>query len=110
MLADPCRRKSIRLAGFEPATYGLGIRVCDVASPDSNKDLRQTKVEACRSACRDPRQPATDQTACTNPTPPQAPDPDLACVLAAWPSLPAPIRSAILALINAAETGLRSEP
>ncbi len=32
-------------------------------------------------------------------------DPDLACVVAAWPSLPEPIRAGILALVNAVQNG-----
>lgn len=38
----------------------------------------------------------------TPPTTPPTDDPDLAAIMAAWPSLPAPVRAGILAMIRVA--------
>jgi hypothetical protein len=36
-------------------------------------------------------------------------DPDLACVLAAWPTLPHPIKAAVLALLDSARASLKGD-
>ena len=83
--ADDSRVVSaVRLAGFEPATYGLGNRPALAATDYS--------IASCDT-------PVFDLADCLALLRSQSPD--LAAIVKAWPTLPEPIRRAVLALVEA---------
>jgi hypothetical protein len=75
----------VRPAGFEPATLGLGNGRRDGASP----------ATATGSAS------SPDSVARQLPTEAEI-DPDLSRVIDAWPTLPAQLRAAVMALVGTA--------
>jgi len=78
--------------GVEPPTHGFSVRPLDDASPDSENKLGDGSSSACTPACTDARHSVASAA---------QPDPDVARIVAAWPSLPEPIKRAMLALVGA---------
>ena len=76
-----------RRAGLEPATFGLEIRCPNPQTP-TNIGLSSNSTEA----------PAHNPDSLNENAPP---DPDLAAVVQAWPSLPASLRAGIAGLVRA---------
>ena len=76
-------------AGIEPATPGFSVLCPDSARPKLVKALRPPDPVIAAPAQRAGRVEA--------PTPP----PDLAAVVAAWPTLPEAIKAGILAMVRA---------
>ncbi len=77
--------------GVEPSTSALRTQEQSVPS-DGGKGLAPTTSAACTTAC-------TSEDESTNAEPI---DHDLQAIMDAWPTLPAPIKVGILALVNAA--------
>ena len=64
--------------------------LCRQRNHNSDSALRLTNDTGCSAGCSDPRSEGG------------IPDAELAALVAAWPTLPEPIRAAIRALIGAA--------
>lgn len=81
--ADWRAASEVRLAGFEPATYGLGNRPALAATDNTaaSCDALVFDLADCLALLR-------------------RESPDLAAICEAWPILPEPIRRAVLALVN----------
>ncbi len=78
----------VRPVGFEPTTTRLKVSNARIATPDDDSTLRQTdSAGAVPGAVTGESEGGTD--------------PELARILAAWPTLPEPLRRAMLAMIDA---------
>ena len=78
--------------GAEPSTFALRTRrTTDTSS--NVQALTTTPSPACSAPCSEVAETAHDEA---------AGDPQLAAVVKAWPTLPEPIRRAIVAMIGAA--------
>jgi DDE superfamily endonuclease len=83
---DMCRHiRPVRPTGVEPVTCG-------------SEDHRPPPATAYQSRLTAASEESVCTTGCTSPA-----NPDLARVIAAWPTLPEPIRRAVLALVAAGE-------
>lgn len=98
-LKGPTARKTLANrvcpTGAEPVTFGSGDRKL----PRENAHKSSGLVLIAESECI---------TGCTNPSDPDLPD--LIRVLTAWPNLSAPIRAAMLALIQSAASTAWNAP
>jgi hypothetical protein len=88
-----------RRAGDGARTHDSHVGNAEIADAKANdsKELRREADSVCTGFA--PTRPNSLPAA---PAPPPATDPDLAHVLDAWPTLPAHIKAAILALVATA--------
>ena len=76
-----------RVNGFEPSTFSLGS--CEHRMEPANKqELADAPQDACTSACTGNAESGHD-------------DPDLAAIVAAWPTLPEPVKAGIVWMVEA---------
>ena len=88
-------KSEARLAGIEPAAYGLGNRRHDCVTTKDTKELRELASGEVPTMVPCPLHQNTSLGSSTAG--------DLAQVIAAWDRLPQPIRTGILAMVQAAE-------
>jgi len=81
---------STRATGLEPATSGSTVPFLRVVNPNPISTLRQSA------------DPVAVPVAVTAKSEGGNDDPDLSRLIAAWPTLPEPIRRAMLAILEAA--------
>ena len=88
--------KETRLAGVEPATYGLENRCRETISPEKTKTYKTTAEQwTPQLTPQTPKQAKIDTSGLPS---------DLAEIAAAWPELPVAVKAAITAMVKAIET------